>query len=104
MFLEIFYFRGPRGPLAGAKTNWDDVTDYSKLPPGYACVASICVTIPPIVLSMAETWYTGPIAKAVTLPASPYGGDLGEFSLSLSLSLSCAPWDVATDPLRARYA
>lgn len=77
VFLEIFYFRSSRGPL-GTSTNWDDVTDYSKLPPGYACVASICVTIPPVVMSMAETWYTGPIAKAVTEPASPYGGDLGE--------------------------
>lgn len=76
VFLEIFYFRSSRGPL-GASTNWDDVTDYSKLPPGYACVASICVTIPPVVMSMAETWYTGPIAKAVTEPASSYGGDLG---------------------------
>ncbi|GAA6039703.1 hypothetical protein JCM8097_001361 [Rhodosporidiobolus ruineniae] len=90
VFWEIFYFRRPGGPVErvqGKPTNWDDVTDYSKLPPGIACLATIAVLIPPTVLGMAETWYTGPIAMAIT---KPYGGDLG-FEISAGISIICYP-------------
>ncbi|BGP47565.1 hypothetical protein JCM10450v2_003428 [Rhodotorula kratochvilovae] len=89
VFIEIFWFRRENGPLAG-KTNWDDVTDYKKLPPGIACCASIACTIPVIAMGMAATWWVGPIAKAITLPASEYGGDLG-FELSAAVSMITYP-------------
>ncbi|KWU43271.1 purine-cytosine permease [Rhodotorula sp. JG-1b] len=82
VFIEVLWFRRANGPLGGSRTNWDDVTDYKKLPPGIACTASIACTIPLIVLSMAETWYTGPIALAVS---KPYGGDLG-FEVSAGMA------------------
>lgn len=82
VFIEVLWFRRANGPLGGSRTNWDDVTDYKKLPPGIACTASIVCTIPLIVLSMAETWYTGPIALAVS---KPYGGDLG-FEVSAGMA------------------
>ncbi|GJN89429.1 hypothetical protein Rhopal_002409-T1 [Rhodotorula paludigena] len=85
VFIEIFWFRRKNGPL-GRETNWDDVTDYSKLPVGVACVASIACTIGVVVPSMAATWYVGPIAKAVTMPDSEYGGDLG-FEVSAGVSI-----------------
>lgn len=72
--LEMVYFRRAGGPLGGI--NPDDFNDFEKLPPGFACVGAIAVAIGGIVPSMAETYYTGPIALAV---AKPYGGDLGEF-------------------------
>ncbi|GAA5920306.1 hypothetical protein JCM1841_004520 [Sporobolomyces salmonicolor] len=44
IFIEYFWFRRPGGRLGPVKP--DDFTDYSKLAPGYACVASIVCTIP----------------------------------------------------------
>ncbi|KAH8651253.1 cytosine-purine permease [Xylariales sp. PMI_506] len=76
MMLEFLWFRRKNGPLG--EINPDIFNDFSKLPPGYACVASILIAIGGCVPSMAETWYTGPIALLVS---QPYGGDLGfEFS------------------------
>lgn len=76
LMLEFIWFRrvgGPLGPI-----NPDDFCDFNKVAPGYACIASVLVAIGGIVPSMAETYYTGPIALAI---AKPYGGDLGfEFS------------------------
>ncbi|GAA5864415.1 hypothetical protein JCM1840_000488 [Sporobolomyces johnsonii] len=63
IFIEYFWFRRPGGRLGPVKP--DDFTDYSKLAPGYACVASIVCTIPVVVISMASTWYVGPFALAV---------------------------------------
>ncbi|GAA5837601.1 hypothetical protein JCM11251_002022 [Rhodosporidiobolus azoricus] len=90
IFWEIFYFRRSGGPIeriTGKPTNWDDVTDYSKLPPGIACCATIACVIPFCVMGMAETWYTGPIALMVT---KPYGGDLG-FEISAGTSILLYP-------------
>ncbi|GAA5911571.1 hypothetical protein JCM8208_005680 [Rhodotorula glutinis] len=86
VFVEVFWFRRKNGPL-GAKTNWDDVADFRKLPPGIACCASIACTIPVVVMGMAATWYVGPIALAI---AKPYGGDLG-FEISAGVSLVTYP-------------
>ena len=72
MFLEHVWFRrasGSLGPL-----NPDDFNTWSKLPPGYACVATILCCVAFIVPCMSETWYIGPLALAVS---SPYGGDMG---------------------------
>ncbi|GAA6061873.1 hypothetical protein JCM10212_000514 [Sporobolomyces blumeae] len=85
VFIEVFWFRRKGGRLG--PINADHFADYSKLAPGYACVASICCTIPPVVMGMAETWYTGPIALAIT---KPYGGDLG-FELSYVVSAITYP-------------
>ncbi|GAA5991900.1 hypothetical protein JCM10908_002262 [Rhodotorula pacifica] len=82
VFIEVLWFRRKNGPLGGDKTNWDESTNFKKLPPGLACVASIACSIPLIVLSMAETWYTGPIALAIS---KPYGGDLG-FEVAAGMS------------------
>lgn len=82
MFEEVLWFRRKNGPLGGDKTNWNDATDFSRLPPGIACVGAIVCSIPLIVLSMAETWYTGPIALAVS---KPFGGDLG-FEVAAGMS------------------
>ncbi|KAK4700008.1 hypothetical protein P7C70_g6246, partial [Phenoliferia sp. Uapishka_3] len=72
----LIWFRRASGTLG--PINPDDFNDFNKLPPGYACIGAIAVAIGGIVPSMAETYYTGPIALAV---AKPYGGDLGfEFS------------------------
>ncbi|GAA5861555.1 hypothetical protein JCM8547_008071 [Rhodosporidiobolus lusitaniae] len=93
VFLEVFYFRRAGGPLEraqGKPTNWDDVTDYSKLPIGLACIATICCVIPFAVVGMAETWFIGPIALMVTQPASDYGGDLG-FELTAAVALLFYP-------------
>jgi len=76
MFLEFVYFRRKGGPLG--PINPSSYNDFSKLPPGFACIGAILVAIGGVVPSMAETYYTGPIALKV---ATPYGGDLGfEFS------------------------
>lgn len=82
VFEEVLWFRRQNGPLGGDKTNWNDATDFSRLPPGIACVGAIACSIPLIVLSMAETWYTGPIALAVS---KPFGGDLG-FEVAAGMS------------------
>jgi len=76
MLLEFLWFRRKSGPLG--EIDPDRFNDFSKLPPGYACCGAILVAIGGCVPSMAETWYTGPIALKVS---QPYGGDLGfEFS------------------------
>ncbi|TNY23005.1 hypothetical protein DMC30DRAFT_444791 [Rhodotorula diobovata] len=86
VFIEVFWFRRKNGPL-GEQTNWDDVADFKKLPPGIACCASIACTIPVVVMGMAATWYVGPIALAI---AKPYGGDLG-FEISAGMSMITYP-------------
>ena len=73
MLLEFLWFRRKGGKLGPIDP--DTFNDFSKLPPGYACTMAILVTTGGIVPSMAETYYTGPIALKV---AQPYGGDLGE--------------------------
>ena len=99
MFVEVFWFRRKNGPL-GANTNWDDVADFKKLPPGIACCASIACTIPVVVMGMAATWYVGPIALAI---AKPYGGDLGTLLLPLPRSPSSRPVaDAGLSPCRLR--
>ncbi|BGP15513.1 hypothetical protein JCM10213v2_003492 [Rhodosporidiobolus nylandii] len=98
VFWEIFYFRyapldrkpRPGGPVeraSGKPTNWDDVTNYSKLPPGLACWATIACVIPFCVMGMAATWYIGPIALMIT---KPYGGDLG-FEIAAGVSIIFYP-------------
>ncbi|GAA5885002.1 hypothetical protein JCM16303_006511 [Sporobolomyces ruberrimus] len=80
LFIEIFWFRRRNGRLG--PINPDDYADYSKLAPGYACLASIVCTVPVCAMAMAETWYTGPIALSIS---KPFGGDLGfEFSYIVS--------------------
>ncbi|GAA6014439.1 hypothetical protein JCM11491_007054 [Sporobolomyces phaffii] len=72
LFVEIFWFRRKGGKLG--PINADHYADYTKLAPGYACVASIAVCVGLAVIGMAETWWTGPLALAVT---RPFGADLG---------------------------
>ncbi|GAA5971770.1 hypothetical protein JCM3765_003210, partial [Sporobolomyces pararoseus] len=57
---------------------------------GYACLASILCCIGIIVPSMSRTWFIGPIALAVTKPASEYGADLG-FELSYAMAFLTYP-------------
>jgi len=80
LFMELFWFRRANGPLG--PINPDYYNQASKLPPGIAGVLAICFGVVGSVLGMAETYYVGPIAKAIT---SPYGGDIG-FELSASFS------------------
>ncbi|GAA5944113.1 purine-cytosine permease family protein [Sporobolomyces koalae] len=75
LFLEVFWFRRKNGRLG--PINADHYADYSKLAPGWACLGAILCSIGIVVPSMAESYYTGPIALAVTQPDSNYGGDLG---------------------------
>lgn len=76
IMIEFMYFRkgnpGSYDPLI-----WDSP---SRLPPGVAAAAAALIPWALIVPSMAETWYTGPIAKIT--------GDLGnEFAGIISVFL-----------------
>ncbi|SCZ89419.1 BZ3500_MvSof-1268-A1-R1_Chr9g10404 [Microbotryum saponariae] len=81
LLLEFEWFRRPSGPLG--RPDFDSFNDWKRLPPGFACVGAIAIAIGGIVPAMAQTYYTGPIAKAVE---PVFGGDLG-FEMSVGLSL-----------------
>lgn len=70
--MEFTWFRRANGPLGDI--NPDDFNDFSRLPPGIACIATILCDIALIVPCMSETYYIGPLALAVS---SPYGADMG---------------------------
>jgi purine-cytosine permease-like protein len=57
---------------------WDD---QRRLPHGLAASAAFCIGAAGAVVAMGQTWYHGPIARAI----APSGGDLG-FILAFSFS------------------
>ncbi|CAN6627184.1 purine-cytosine permease Fcy2p [Trichomonascus vanleenenianus] len=56
--------------------------DYSYLPLGIAALFSFCCGIAGVVIGMAQVWWIGPIARAISMP---YGGDIG-FELGFSFA------------------
>jgi purine-cytosine permease-like protein len=67
---EHFLFRRP----SQGGYNLEDYATPSKLPPGYAGIFAGACGIVGAVVGMAQTYYTGPIAKLIGNTA---GGDLG---------------------------
>lgn len=67
---EHFLFRRP----SQGGYNLEDYATPSKLPPGYAGLLAMACGIVGAVVGMAQTYYTGPIAKLIGDAA---GGDLG---------------------------
>ncbi|CAN6627199.1 purine-cytosine permease Fcy2p [Trichomonascus vanleenenianus] len=52
----------------------DRYEDYSYLPLGVAALFSFCCGLAGVVIGMAQVWWTGPIALAIS---KPFGGDVG---------------------------
>ncbi|GAA5841423.1 hypothetical protein JCM3766R1_004079 [Sporobolomyces carnicolor] len=86
LFIEVFWFRRKNSRLG--PINADHYADYSKLAPGWACLATILCCVGIVVPSMAQTWYIGPIALAVT--DGGYGADIG-FELSYAVAIITYP-------------
>ncbi|CEQ42895.1 SPOSA6832_04769 [Sporobolomyces salmonicolor] len=83
IFIEYFWFRRPGGRLGPVKP--DDFTDYSKLAPGYACVASIVCTIPVVASGLAADFPYGPKFS------DQYGQYMGESTMSYVVSAITYP-------------
>ena len=55
--------------------NWEDWDDREKLPVGVAALVAFLVGYAGSVISMAQVWYIGPIARLI----GDYGGDAGNY-------------------------
>ncbi|KAH0393850.1 hypothetical protein KCU89_g11984, partial [Aureobasidium melanogenum] len=68
---EQYIFRTWRG----LGFDWNSWNEKSKMPIGIAAIIAFLIGWAGAILSMAQVWYIGPIAKQV----GEYGGDMGNY-------------------------